>query len=48
MCARCKLKFFFFIKHENNKTSLWCKIVFKTDVEHTKDNMRRIVYIYMI
>jgi len=28
--------------------SLWCKIVFKTGVEHTKDNMMRIAYIYQL
>jgi hypothetical protein len=45
MCARCKFKIKIIIKNENNKMSLWCKIVFKIGVEHSKDNMRRIAYI---
>jgi hypothetical protein len=35
-------------EHENNITRIWCKIVFKTNVEQTKENERSHLYLYSI
>jgi hypothetical protein len=33
-------------EHEKNMTRLWCKIMLKTDVEHTKGNEGSYFYWY--
>jgi hypothetical protein len=33
-------------EHKKNMTRLWCKIMFKTNVEHTKGNERPYFYLY--
>jgi hypothetical protein len=33
-------------EHEKNMTKLWCKIVFKTNVEHTEGNRVLICILY--
>ncbi len=33
-------------EHEKNITKLWCKIVFKINVEHTKGNEGSYFYLY--
>jgi hypothetical protein len=33
-------------EHENNKTRLWCKIMPKNGIEHTKGNKRSYFYLY--
>jgi len=33
-------------EHENNLTRLWCKIMLKTSVEHTKGNDGSYSYLY--
>jgi hypothetical protein len=43
--------FFYYVnigkhEHEKNITRLWCKIVFKIDVEHTKGNEGFYLYLY--
>ncbi len=34
-------------KHEKNMISLWCKMVLKTNVEHTKGNEGSYFYLYI-
>jgi hypothetical protein len=33
-------------EYEKNMTGLWCKIVFKINVQHTKGNERSYSYLY--
>lgn len=33
-------------EHEENMTRIWCKIMFKTGVEHTKRNEKSYFYLY--
>lgn len=45
--AKCKFKWNF-IKKRKKITPIWCKVIPKIDVVQIKDNMREIIFIYIL